>query len=213
MEKMLESPKTQIVEINQIFGMLGFDFVLTEEFDDSIEFYKQKLNSQIKKYNKYPICNVNVKFTEERLQDIKYMITLYVSEYSKSHDISHEINKYKKLDLFVEEILKTIFDYNILSPLENSEKLTHLKSVFENEIDVIAKKIFENPYFQDKIIVEENIDDKNNPIKGDLKSPTTATFEQVFKGDLNLNFSPLSEREKEHILSKSENIINIKFQY
>ena len=211
MEKLLDSPKKQIEEINLTFGLLGLDFFLTEDFEESIEYYKEKLNTQINKRNNYPICSVNVKFTEERLQNIKYMITLYVSEYSKLHDISYELNKYKKLDLFVDDILKSIFGHKILSPLEDTEKLTHLKSVFENEIDAIAKKIFENPYFQDKIIVEENFEDKNNTMKGELKSSTTATFEQVFKGDLNFNFSSLTERQKEQILSRSE-IINIKFQ-
>ena len=210
MEKMLESPNEQIREIKHIFRLLGLDFVLTEDFEDSIEFYKDKLDSQINKRNFYPVCKVKVKFTEERLQEVKYMITLYVSEYSKVYDISNELNKYKKMDYFVEDILKSIFDSNILVPLEKSEKYTHLKSVFNNEIDVIAKKIFENPYFQDKIIVEENIEDKNK-VKGESKGPLPATFEQIFKGDLNLNFYPLSEREREEIISKCESIVKFKY--
>ena len=210
MEKLLESPKIQIEEINQNFGMLGFDFVMNDEFNESIKFYKDKLNSQIKAHDNFPVCNVTVKFKEERLQDVKYMITLFISEYSKIYDISTELNKYKKLDLFVESILKSIFGYNILIPLEESEKLTHLESVFNNEIDSIAKKIFENPYFQDKIIVEDNYENKINQNKEELKVPITATFEQIFQGDLNFSFS-LTEKEKEEILNKSENKINIKY--
>ena len=209
MIKLLESPKIQIEEINQNFGMLGFDFVMNDEFNESIKFYKDKLNSQIKAHDNFPVCNVTVKFKEERLQDVKYMITLFISEYSKIYDISTELNKYKKLDLFVESILKSIFGYNILIPLEESEKLTHLESVFNNELDSIAKKIFENPYFQDKIIVEDNFEDKNIQKKEELKVPMTATFVQIFNGDLNLSFN-LSEKEKEKILSKSENEINVK---
>ena len=34
MEKLLDSPKKQILEVNQMFGLLGFDFILTEEFED-----------------------------------------------------------------------------------------------------------------------------------------------------------------------------------
>ena len=94
--------------------------------------------------------------------------------------------------------------------MEESEKLTHLESVFNNELDSIAKKIFENPYFQDKIIVEENFENKNNQNKEELKVPITATFEQIFHGDLNFSFS-LNEKEKEEILNKSENKINIKY--
>ena len=212
-EKMLESPNIQIKEIKQTFGQLGLDFVLTEDFDDSIDFYKDILDSQINKRNGYyPVCYVRVKFTEERLQEVKYMISLYVSEYSKVNDISNELNKYKKMDFFIEEILKSIFDRSILVPLEKSEKYTHLKSVFDNELDLIAKKIFENPYFQDKIVVEENIEDKNK-VKGESLGPLPATFEQVFKGELNFDYYPLNEREKEEIFSKNESIINIKFQY
>ena len=210
---MLDSPKKQIKEINNIFGKLGFNFVLIKDVEDSITFYKEKLNMQI--YNSqdiYPECNLYVKFTNERLQFVKNMISKYVTEYSKIYDISKELNQYQKLDDFIEEILKSILGSSILFPLEKAGKYTYVKSVCNNEFDLIAKKIFENPYFQDKIIVEENFDDKNTELKGELKSSTTATFEQVFQGDLNFNFYPLTEREKEQILNRSENIINIKFQ-
>lgn len=213
MEKILDSPIGEINEIKQTFKLLGLDFVLKEDFEDSINFYKDKLNSQIKKRNyNYPVCNVNVKFTEERLQEVKYMITLYVSEYSKINDLSYELEKYQKMDLFVEKILKSIFNHNILLPLESAEKNIRLKSVFDNELDLIAKRIFENPYFQDKIIVDENLNNKNK-IKGESKGPIPANFEQVFKGDLNFNYYPLSNREKDEIIGKNESVvINIRFQ-
>ena len=210
--KMLESPKEQILDIQGTFGMLGFKFVFTENFEESIKFYKNKLNEQIESRNIYPEINLRVKFTQERLQKVKYMISIYITEYSKAYDISQELNKYKKIDNFVEEILKSIFGYNILVPLESSEKLTHLKSVFDNQLDLIATKIFQNPYFQDKIIVEEEIDNKIKSSKNELGGPKAANFEQVFKGDLNLNFSPLTEKDKELLLSRSENLINIKFK-
>ena len=101
-----------------------------------------------------------MKFTKERLQIVKSLISIYVTEYSKIYDISNELNKYKKLDEFIEKILTSIFSNNILLPLESAGKYTYIKSVFNNEIDLIAKKIFENPYFQDKIIVEEINEDK-----------------------------------------------------
>ena len=212
MEKMLEEPVKQINEIQDTFGLLGFEFVNTKKFEESIIHYKEKLNHQIKQRNVYPVCNLNVKFTEERLQQVKYMISVYVSEYANAYDLSYELNEYKKIDYFVEKILQSIFGYNILTPLETAEKLTHLKSVFDNEFDVIAQKIFKNPYFQDKIIVEENIDVKNDDIVEELGGPKAATFEQIFKGDLNLNFNNLPEKEKEQILNRSENLIKIRFQ-
>ena len=81
--------------------------------------------------------------------------------------------------------------------------------MFNNEIDLIAKKIFENPYFQDKIIVEEIYEEKINEAKNILGEPNTANFEQIFQGDLNFKFYPLSEIEKEQILNKTDNILNI----
>ena len=160
MDKMLESPKEEILDIQGTFGMLGFKFIFTENFEQSINFYKDKLNEQIKLRNIYPEINLKVKFTQERLQKVKYMISIYISEYSKVYDLSHELNNYKKIDNFVESILKSIFGHDILVPLESAEKLTRLESVFDNKLDLIATKIFQNPYFQDKIIVEDNFEDK-----------------------------------------------------
>ena len=208
-KNLLESPKKQIKEINDIFGKLGFNFFLTKNIEESIEYYKNKLNSQIDSHDIYPYCNLNVKFTKERLQIVKSLISIYVTEYSKIYDISNELNKYKKLDEFIEKILISIFSNNILLPLESAGKYTYIKSVFNNEIDLIAKKIFENPYFQDKIIVEEINEEKINEAKNILGEPNTANFEQIFQGDLNFKFYPLSEKEKEQILNKTDNILNI----
>ncbi len=83
--------------------------------------------------------------------------------------------------------------------------------MFNNEIDLIAKKIFENPYFQDKIIVEEINEDNIFESKNILVEPNAANFEQIFQGDLNLKFYPLSENEKEQLLNKSDNVLNIKY--
>ena len=211
-KEMLESPRKQINEINNIFEKLGFNYVLTEYIEDSIEFYEKKLNSQIDSQDIYPYCNLKVKFTKERLQLVKSLISIYVTEYSKIYDISNELNNYKKLDDFIEKILKSIFGNNILLPLESVGKYTYIKSVFNNEIDLIAKKIFENPYFQDKIIVEEINEEKINEAKNILGEPNTANFEQIFQGDLNFKFYPLSETEKEQILNKTDNILNIKYE-
>jgi len=211
-EKMLDSPKKQIKEINNIFGKLGFNFVLTKDVEDSITFYKEKLNLQI--YNSqdnYPDCNLYVKFTNERLQFVKNMISKYVTEYSKIYDISKELNQYQKLDDFIEEILKSILGNSILFPLEKSGKYTYVKSVCNNEFDLIAKKIFENPYFQDKIIVEEITEDKNDN-KNLIDEPKTANFQQVFEEELCLKFDSLTNIEREKIINKSDNILNINFE-
>ena len=210
-KEILESPRKQINEINNIFEKLGFNYVLTEYIEDSIEFYEKKLNSQIDSQDIYPYCNLKVKFKKERLQLVKSLISIYVTEYSKIYDISNELSNYKKLDDFIEKILKSIFGNNILLPLESVGKYTYIKSVFNNEIDLIAKKIFENPYFQDKIIVEEINEDNIFESKNILGEPNTANFEQIFQGDLNLKFYPLSEDKKEQLLNKSDNVLNNKY--
>ena len=211
-ENILESPKKQIKEINGIFGKLGFNYVLTENFEDSIRFYKKKLNSQLDSKDIFPYCSLNVKFTKERLQIVKNMISIYVTEYAKVYDISNELKIYKNINNFIEHILKSIFGNSILVPLEIVGKYTYVKSACNNEIDLIAKKIFENPYFQDKIIVEEINEDKINKTKDILDEPNAANFEQVFKGDLNLSFYPLSNSEKEQLFNKSENVLKINLE-
>ena len=211
-ETMLESPKKQIKEVNDIFGKLGFNFILTENIEKSIEFYRNKLDSQIDSQDIYPYCNLNIKFTKERLQIVKSMTSIYVTEYSKIYNISNELKKYTKLDDFVEEILKSTLGYSSLLPLDTVGKYTYVKSICNNEIDVIAKKIFENPYFQDKVIVEEINEDIINKSKETSSEPSAANFEQIFEGDLNLKFYPLTETEKEQIFNRSDNILKINFR-
>ena len=82
--------------------------------------------------------------------------------------------------------------------MEKAEKLTHIKSLFDNEMDVIAIKIFENPYFQDKVVVAEYKDEESNKTNKELGGPKTASFEQIYKGDLNLEFF-LSSKDSSHL--------------
>ena len=57
-----------------------------------------------------------MKFTKERLQIVKSLISIYIIEFSKIYDISNELDKYKKLDDFIVKILISIFGNNILLP-------------------------------------------------------------------------------------------------
>ena len=210
MESMIDSPLKEIEEINFTFGKLGFQFIPAEDIENSIDFYINKLHSQIQNRDIYPHCNLRVKFTRQRLQDIKNMISLYLAEYSKIHDLTQELQKHKNINEYAEYILKNIFNDNILTPLESAEKLTKVKSIFEDEMDLIAKKIFENPYFQDKIIVEENINDIKEEDNSEIIVNKAANFEEIFKGKLKLVFFPFTEKEIEEILIRSENILTIK---
>ena len=77
----------------------------------------KKLNSKIDSQDTYPYCNLNVKFTKERLQIVKSLISIYIIEFSKVYDISNEPDKHKKSDGFTAKILISIFGNNILLPL------------------------------------------------------------------------------------------------
>ena len=58
-----------------------------------------------------------MKFTKERIQIVKSLISIYIIEFSKVYDISNELDKYKKLYGFIVIILISIFGNNILLPL------------------------------------------------------------------------------------------------
>ena len=134
------------------------------------------------------------------------MVKLYITEYSKIKDISFELNKYeeKKVENLAEEIMKDIFGYNIFEPLQSTDKIVHLKSVFKNELDAITTKIFENPMFDDKIYIEE----RPKEIKI-VQLPNFATFEQIFNGDLYLDLSHLEREERENLI-KNEDVLLIR---
>ena len=134
------------------------------------------------------------------------MVEIYVTEYSNKNDISFELDKYedKKVENLSKEIMKAIFGKHIFEPLESTDKIVQLKSVFKNDLDEIATKIFENPKFNDKIY-EEKRPMENNIIR----LPNFANFEQILKGDLNLDLSHLKAEEKEKII-KNEDLLIIK---
>ena len=185
---------------------MGLNYNTNNKIIDSINFYKNKLREQIEKRNFYPECEVDVKFTEERIYEVKKMVEIYITEYSKKNDISFELDKFeeKKVENLAEEILKNIFGNNIFEPLQSTDKIVNLKSVFKNELDEIMVKIFENPEFNDKIYVEERNKETKN-----INLPNFANFEQIFNGDLNLDLSHLKSEERQNLLKK-ENILIIK---
>ena len=204
--EILNSPYYTIKNIEKLYKKMGLNYNTNNKIIDSINFYKNKLREQIEKRNFYPECEVNVKFTEERIYEVKKMVEIYITEYSKKNDISFELDKFeeKKVENLAEEILKNIFGNNIFEPLQSTDKIVNLKSVFKNELDEIMVKIFENPEFNDKIYVEERNKETKN-----INLPNFANFEQIFNGDLNLDLSHLKSEERQNLLKK-ENILIIK---
>ena len=76
-----------------------------------------------------------------------------------------------------------------------------MKSVFKNELDNITTKVFENPIFDDKIVVEDRPAESQ-----DVRLPDFANFKSVFHGDLNLNLSYLNYEEKNNLFKKNEDV-------
>ena len=206
MKEILDKPQDTVKNIQKIYSRIGLNYNTNYEITNCIDFYKKKLKEQIRERNFYPECNVPVKFTEERISEVKNMVELYITEYSKINDISFELDKYeeKKVENLAEEIMKKIFGYNIFEPLQSTDKIVHLKSVFKNELDAITTKIFENPMFNDKIYVEER--PKEQKV---IRLPDFANFEQIFYGDLYLDLSHLKNEERENLI-KNEDLLEIR---
>ena len=53
--------------------------------------------------------------------------------------------------------MKNIFGYNILETLDDVDKIVHLESAFENNLDEISQRIFENPKFDDRLFIEKRV--------------------------------------------------------
>ena len=205
-KEILDTPNNAISDIAKLYKKIGLSYNTNYKISESIKFYEDKLNNQIYERNFYPECNVSVKFTEERIEEVKSMVEIYITEYSKKYDISFELDKFeeKKVENLSKEIMEEIFGKHIFEPLESTDKIVRLKSRFKNDLDEITTRIFENPKFNDKIYEEKR--QKENVI---IKLPEFADFGQIFEGDLNLDLSHLKREEKENLI-KSEDLLIIK---
>ena len=205
MREILEAPKREVEDIKLTYNTIGLDYRINNEIESVINYYIYELNEIIRRRNFYPECNVKVKFTEERIENVRNMVEYYVREYSKDKDISFELDKWeeKKIEKLAENIMITIFGNHIFEPLKSSDKIVHLKSSFKNELDEITTRIFENPLYKDKIYVEER-PKENNKYVG---NPTFATFGQVFLGNLFLDLSLLDKKEKDELNKEIELLI------
>ena len=207
MEKILEEPKNTIQSIQNIYSFVFLNYLINKEITDNIDFYINRLKDSLtNRRNLYPKCRVNVKFTQERIEEIQNMVELYISEYSRNNDISFELNKFpdKKVENLAKEIMREKLGNSVFEPFQETAQIIHLKSVFNNEFELIKSRLFDNPLFNDKIFVEEKKERKSfakNKIK---KYPDFATFSQVFEGELYLDLSSLDDNEKQNIIKEDE---------
>ena len=205
MIEILQGPKRAVEDIKDIYNTIGLDYKINNEIEYVINHYVYELDEIIRKRDFYPQCNVTVKFTEERIENVRNMVEYYVREYSKDKDISFELDKWeeKKIENLAENIMITIFGSHIFEPLKSSDKIVHLQSAFKNELDEITTKIFENPLYKDKIYVEERPREKKV-----VGNPMFATFRQIFLGNLNLDLSILNKKEKDDLIPVELLIVN-----
>ena len=142
---------------------------------------------------------IKIKFSEERLDIVKNLVESYLRNYSAKNDLSFELKQYeeKQYEQLTEKILKNIFGNDILQTLDDVDKIVHLESIFETNLDEISQRIFENPKFDDRLYVNKK--EKKETI---IKFPEIAYFKNVFyqNGMLNINLNILSEKEIKELI-------------
>ena len=197
----LNEPKDNYNKMKSIFNIINLNISYNNDILNSISFYEDLLQKQIRKEDKSPSLsyNIKVKFSEERLDIVKNMVEAYLRDYCSKNDLSFELDKFeeKKYEQLTEKILKNIFGKDILQTLDDVDKIVHLESIFESNLDEISERIFENPKFDDRKYVNKKIEKE---VK--IKFPQIAYFKNVFEynGKLNLNLNVLNEKQIKELI-------------
>ena len=197
----LNEPKDNYNKMKSIFNIINLNISYNNDILKSISFYEDLLQKQIRKEDKSPSLsyNIKVKFSEERLDIVKNMVEAYLRDYCSKNDLSFELDKFeeKKYEQLTEKILKNIFGKDILQTLDDVDKIVHLESIFESNLDEISERIFENPKFDDRKYVNKKIEKE---VK--IKFPQIAYFKNVFEynGKLNLNLNVLNEKQIKELI-------------
>ena len=205
MGKIINSPFESLNIVRKSFDILDIDISTRYEITDSIAFYQRLLKKQIIGQNKYPQLskNIKVKFTEERLENVINLVESYLRDYTSKNDLSFELNKFedKKIEKLTKQILKNIFGKNIFMTLDDVDKIVHLESVFDSNLDEISTRIFENPKFDDRVYVEKKAEKEK-----EIKVPKMAYFRDVFERDspLFLDLNLLTKEEREKLINKKD---------
>ena len=170
----LDEPNNNIQNnINSNYFLINLRYNSDNRIISSINFYKRKLTEQINERKKlYPVIDNEygnpVKFTSKRLFLVKGLITKYLIEFSKVNDIDFIYKKHiefgGKIEKITDYLLKQIFGNEIMETLEEYDEIVYLRSQNKTVLDNIAKKIFEDPYYQDKKIVEDRSNKKKKKL-------------------------------------------------
>lgn len=194
--KKLNEPLELYESMSKIYQLINLNLYSNRRINESISFYENLLSEQIKKADKYPELSyhIKIKFSEERLDIVKNMIEAYLRNYNMNNNLKFELDKYeeKEYEQLTEKILKNIFGNDILYTLDDEDKIVHLESVFENNLDEISLRIFENPKYDDRLYVYKKKEKERS-----LTFPKIANFNDIytFANDLYLNISILDEEK------------------
>jgi len=204
----LDEPNRNIqININSIYSSINMRYNSDNIINSSINFYKRKLTEQINErkqlYPKIENDEHSVKFTSKRLFLVKGLITKYLIEFSKVNDINfifkNHIEFGGKIENITDYLLKEIFGNQIMETLEEYDEIVYLAPQSKTVLDNIAKKIFEDPYYQDKKIIEDRSNKKKEEI---VDFPKFSTFTDIFENysPITLNLNLLSIEERRNLL-------------
>ena len=197
----LNEPRNNYNKMQKIFNTIKMQLTLDNEISRSISFYEDLLRKQIEKEDKRPTLSykIRVKFSEERLDIVKNLVESYLRNYNTKNDLSFELDKFeeKKYEQLTEKILKNIFGDDILQTLDDVDKIVHLESVFETNLDEISQRIFENPKYDDRLYVNKKAEKEII-----IKVPEIAYFNDIFekRSMLCLNLNLLSKKELDELM-------------
>ena len=208
-ENLLSEPNRNISnKINSVYSSINLSYNNDWRINESINFFKRKLNKQItERRDLYPCIEnaYSVKFTKKRLILVKNLITKYLIEFSKVNDINFIYKRHiefgGKIEKITDYLLTKIFGNNIMESLEDYDEIVYLVPQSKTVLDSIAKKIFEDPYYQDKMFVEDRKHkEKEEIVDFPVFSFFSHIFEQYNDNKIILNLSSLTFEERRNLL-------------
>ena len=210
--KQLEQPEQNLkTSVEAVYNYFNLNIKPNPIITNSIRAYKTKLSAlitkrreQLPKFEKRSL----VKFTKSRLSHVTELVKKYIIEFEKDNGLEGSIvmrnikeheDKYERL---VELYLKQIFGDYIMETLEENDEIVYLESkssTITDVVDVISRKLLEDPDYRTDKVTEKNKKQNENDV---ISRPKIATFNDVFsnQNDLYLDLKLLTSEEKKQYL-------------
>lgn len=201
----LDQPLINFNKINQFLSAIKIVYSYNSSISESITHFKSILNQEERiRRELYPSFGRNiVKYSKANLEFVKVLTKKYLYESFSSENLAFVWNQYTLLeeswDLLTERILKDTFGDQIMESLEENDKVVHIECKTNSAMDLIAKTVFEDPQYSNKVIKEDRKEQKVANI------PKFSCFKSAFSGNNNAFMLPLnllSQKEKEKYLGK-----------